>query len=111
MTTPTPPQSPPPSLRVEVPEGLEALYSNLARISHSASDILIDFAQILHGENKATVRARILMTPLNAKFLLRALSENLARYEAVFGEINVPHNPTLAENLFKPFQPPEPPKE
>lgn len=111
MTTPTPTQ-PPPGLRVEVPEGLEALYSNLARISHSAADILIDFAQILHGDNKATVRARILMTPLNAKFLVRALTENLARYEAVFGEINVPHNnPTLAENLFKPFQPPEPPKE
>jgi len=110
MTTPTPPQ-PPPGLRVEVPADLEALYSNLARISHSASDFLIDFAQILHGENKATVRARVLMTPLNAKFLLRALTENLARYEAVFGEINVPQNPTLAENLFKPFQPPESPKE
>jgi len=111
MTTPTPPQAPPPGLRVEVPEGLEPLYSNLARISHSAADILIDFAQIMHGDNKATVRARILMTPLNAKFLVRALTENLARYEAVFGEINVPHNSTLAENLFKPFQPPEPPKE
>jgi hypothetical protein len=52
------------------------------------------------------------MTPLSAKLLVRALTENIARYEAAFGAINVPVNSTLAENLFKPFQPPnEPPKE
>jgi hypothetical protein len=53
------------------------------------------------------------MTPLSAKLLVRALTENIARYEASFGEINVPTNSTLAENLFRPFQgpPPEPPKE
>ena len=73
---------------------------------------MIDFAQILPGESKANVRARILMTPLSAKLLLRALHENLARYEAALGEINVPSANTLADNLFKPFQhPPEPPKE
>jgi hypothetical protein len=52
------------------------------------------------------------MTPLSAKLLLRALKENLARYEAALGEINVPNANTLADNLFKPFQPPpDPPKE
>jgi hypothetical protein len=52
------------------------------------------------------------MTPLSAKLLLRALKENLARYEAALGEIHVPNANTLADNLFKPFQPPpEPPKE
>jgi hypothetical protein len=51
------------------------------------------------------------MTPLSAKLLLRALQENLARYEAAFGEIPIPKNNTLAENLFKGLQPPEPPKE
>jgi hypothetical protein len=96
---------------MEVPEGLEPVYSNLARISHSPADMVIDFAQILPGETKASVRARVLLTPLNAKLLVRALTENLARYEAAFGEIKVPHNSTLADNLFKPFQPPEPPKE
>ena len=111
MTMPTPPQQPIPGPRMEIPEGLEPLYSNLARISHSPADIVIDFAQILPGEGKANVRARILMTPLSAKLLVRALTENLARYEAMFGEINVPHNSALADNLFKPFQPPEPPKE
>lgn len=110
MTTPTPqPQAQGP--RIEIPEGLKPLYTNLARIAHSPADIVIDFAQILPGEPKSTVQARILMTPLSAKLLLRALQENLARYEAAFGEINVPHGSTLADNLFKGLQPPEPPKE
>jgi Protein of unknown function (DUF3467) len=104
----TPPRPPGPIL--EVPEGLEITYANLARISHSPADIVMDFAHLLPGETKATVRARVLMTPLSAKLLLRALTENLARYEAAFGEIKVPGNSSLAEHLFKPFQPPEPPK-
>jgi hypothetical protein len=96
---------------MEIPEGLKPLYTNLARISHSPADIVLDFAQILPGETKSTVQARILMTPLSAKLLLRALQENLARYEAAFGEINVPHGISLADTLFKGLQPPEPPKE
>lgn len=104
----TPPKPPGPVL--EVPAGLEVVYANLARISHSPADIVMDFAHLLPGESKATVRARVLMTPLSAKLLLRALTENLARYEAAFGEINVPVNSSLAEHLFKPFHPPDPPK-
>jgi len=109
MTTsqPTPATSGP---QMETPQGLEPIYTNLARIAHSPADFVIDFAQILPGENKAAVRARILMSPLSAKLLLRALTENLARYETNLGEIPVPT--TLAENLFRPFQqPPEHPKE
>jgi len=104
----TPPKPPGPIL--EVPAGLETLYANLARISHSPADIVIDFAHLLPGESKAAVRARVLMTPLSAKLLLRALAENLARYEAAFGEIRVPGNSSLAEHLFKPFHPPDPPQ-
>lgn len=96
---------------MEIPPGLDPIYTNLARISHSPADIVIDFAQILPGETKASVRARILMTPLSAKLLLRALKENIARYEAALGEINVPNPNTLADNLFGRIQPPEPPKE
>lgn len=103
-----PPKPPGPIL--EVPAGLETAYANLARISHSPTDIVIEFAHLLPGETKAPIRARILMTPLSAKLLMRALTENLARYEAAFGEIRVPGNSSLAEHLFKPFQPPEPPK-
>jgi hypothetical protein len=42
---------------------------------------------------------------------MRALTENLGRYEAAFGEIQIPGNNTLAENLFRPYHPPEPPQE
>jgi len=105
MTTPQ--QNPGPQM--DIPDGLEPIYSNLARISHSPTEILIDFAQLLPGENKASVRARVLMTPLGAKLLLRAFRENLARYEAALGEIIIPT--TLADTLFRPLQPPEPPKD
>jgi len=106
MSLPTPPTSP----SLEIPSGLDIVYANLARISHSPADIVIDFAHILPGDTKATVKARVLMSPLSAKLLVRALAENLSRYESVFGEINVPANTSLAENLFRPHQPPEPPK-
>ena len=107
MTTPAQPAGP----NINIPEGTELAYANLARISHSPADIVIDFAQILPGENTANIRSRVVMTPLSAKLLLRALNENLARYEAAFGEIKVPGNNSLAENLFRPHHPPEPPQE
>jgi hypothetical protein len=111
MTTPPIPQKPTgPTL--ELPADLEIVYANLARIAHSPSDIVIDFAHLLPGEPRARIRSRVVMTPLSAKLLVRALTENIARYEAAFGEIHVPVNSSLADNLFKPFQGPnEPPKE
>lgn len=107
MTAPSQPAGP----KIIVPEGMEPAYANLARISHSPADIVIDFAHILPGETIANIRSRIVMTPLSAKLLLRALHENIGRYEATFGEISVPSNSSLAESLFRPPQPPEPPKE
>jgi hypothetical protein len=94
---------------LEVPPGLETMYANLARISHSPADIVMDFAHALPGENRAVIKARVLMSPLSAKLFYRALGENIARYEAAFGEINVPGNTSLAEHLFRPHTPPEPP--
>src|SRR5215208_4328410 len=107
MTAPSQPAGP----KINVPEGMEPSYTNLARISHSPADIVIDFAHILPGETSANIRSRVVMTPLSAKLLLRALTENIARYEAAFGEITMPSNSTLAESLFRPPPPPEPPKE
>lgn len=111
MTTPQhPPKLAGPVL--ELPPELEVVYANLARIAHSPADIVIDFAHLLPGEPKAKICSRVVMTPLSAKLLVRALNENIARYEAAFGEITLPANPTLADNLFRPFQPPpDPPKE
>jgi hypothetical protein len=111
MTTPqTPPKPIGPIL--ELPDDLEIVYANLARIAHSPADIVIDFAHLLPGEPKAKIRSRVVMSPLSAKLLVRALTENIGRYETAFGEIHLPSNTTLADNLFRPFQqPPEPPKE
>jgi hypothetical protein len=108
MTTP---QKQPPGPKLENPQELSTVYSNLARIAHSPADIVIDFAHLLPGEKRATVNARVLMTPMSAKLLLRALADNISRYEAAFGEIKVPVNSSLADSLFRPNQPPEPPKE
>jgi hypothetical protein len=107
----TPPKQPTGPI-LELPADLETIYANLARIAHSPADIVIDFAHLLPGEARAKIRSRVVMTPLSAKLLVKALTENLARYESAFGEINMPTNNSLADSLFRPFQqPPDPPKE
>lgn len=108
MTTPPKPAAGP---NLVMAPDLEPLYANLARISHSPADLVLDFAQLLPGETQARVMARVLMTPLSAKLFLRALAENVARYEASFGEIAVPSNSSLADSLFRPPHPPSPPAE
>jgi Protein of unknown function (DUF3467) len=66
----------------------EGIYSNLAIISHSPAEFVVDFTRLLPGVPKARVHARIVMTPQHSKLLLHALN-NIARYEAQYGEINV----------------------
>lgn len=87
------PQANPPAttqINVELSADLEAIYTNFAIITHSPSEIVIDFARLLPGAPKAKVHARVVMTPLNAKLLLKALEDNLAKYEERFGEVRVP---------------------
>jgi len=79
-----------PQINIELPADLDAIYSNFAIISHSPSEIVIDFARLLPGTPKAKVLTRIILTPLNAKLLLRALQENLNKYEEKFGEVRTP---------------------
>ena len=77
-------------INVELPSELEAVYSNFALITHSPSELIVDFARILPNVPKAKVYARVIMTPMHAKLLLRALSENIENYEKQFGEIKTP---------------------
>jgi len=77
-------------ISVELPGELEAVYSNFAMITHSPSEIVIDFARVLPSVPKAKVYARIVMTPMNAKLLHRALGDNLTKFEAQFGEVKTP---------------------
>jgi hypothetical protein len=96
-------------VKVEVPANLDATYANFVVISHSPSEIILDFAQILPQKPKARIQTRVVMTPLNAKLLLRALGENLAKHEAKFGEIKLPgQGPSLAQQFFG-FRPPDDP--
>ena len=67
----------------------EGIYSNLAIISHSPAEFVIDFTRILPGVPKARVHARIIMTPQHAKLFLRALGDNLQKFEAQYGEVKI----------------------
>ena len=67
----------------------EGIYSNLAMITHSPAEFVIDFTRMLPGVPKTKVYARIIMTPQHAKSLLRALEENIQKYENQFGEIKM----------------------
>jgi hypothetical protein len=78
------------------------VYANFALITNSASEIVIDFAQLMPQMPQARVRARIVMTPMNAKLVLRALSERITRFEAQYGEIVIPEGSGLADQLFRP---------
>lgn len=71
------------------PEVVRGNYSNLAIISHSSTEFVIDFAAMLPGMPKAKVCSRIILTPEHAKRLLRSLQDNLTRYESTYGKINL----------------------
>lgn len=92
-------------VRVQIPPDLEPTYANFALITHSRSEIVIDFAQVLPQISQAKVRNRVVMTAFNAKLLLRALTEHMARFEAQHGEIVLPEGTSLADQLFRPPSP------
>jgi hypothetical protein len=101
------PETPVPRrLNLEVPADLAATYANFAVITHSPWEVFLDFAQILPNIPKARVQARVVVTPVNAKMLLKALEENITRYEGQYGEIVLPQRPqTLADQLFSTIRP------
>lgn len=72
------------NLSEEIAEGI---YSNLAIITHSNAEFIIDFVKIMPGVPKGNVKSRIILTPLHAKRLLNALKENVQKFESVHGHI------------------------
>lgn len=75
-------------LNIELPEEVaEGIYSNLAIISHSHSEFVLDYIRMMPNMPKAKVKARIILTPQHAKRLLRALADNVKKFEAQFGKI------------------------
>lgn len=78
----------PQEIQIELGEKeAEGIYSNLAIISHSQAEFVIDFTRLLPGVPKAKVHARIIMTPQHAMYLLKALGDNISKYQANNGEI------------------------
>lgn len=87
MDKPTDPNQ----LNIELSEEVaQGIYSNLAVISHSSSEFILDFIRLMPGVPKAPVKSRIILTPEHAKRLLAALQDNIARYEQQFGAISKP---------------------
>lgn len=72
------------------PQVAKGIYANLALITHSNSDFILDFACMLPGMPKANVGSRVIMVPEHAKRLLLALQENIYKYEQQYGKIQLP---------------------
>lgn len=67
----------------------EGIYANLAMIVHSPTEIIIDFARVMPRMPKTKVLSRIIMTPMHAKLLHKALEDNIKKFEKQFGEIKI----------------------
>ena len=67
----------------------EGIYSNLAIITHSPAEFIVDFTRVTPGVPRARVLSRIIMTPQHFKLLLNAMHENMDRFEQQYGEVRV----------------------
>lgn len=77
-------------IQIEISDDVaQGNYSNLVIVSHSPSEFIIDFVKIVPAIPKSKVVSRIIMTPDRAKAFLKALQENIAKYESVFGTIKI----------------------
>jgi translation initiation factor 2B subunit (eIF-2B alpha/beta/delta family) len=76
-------------------EVANGVYSNLTILTHSHSEVVLDFIQLMPGVPKGKVRSRVIMTPQNAKRLLEALKDNLSKYEQHFGYIDIEGAPQM----------------
>lgn len=90
-------------INIELPEEVaEGVYSNLAIISHSSSEFILDFVRIIPNVPKAKVKSRMILTPEHAKRLMKALNDNLVKFEAQYGKINSSKEPQLPPMNFTP---------
>ncbi len=87
-------------INIELDEKVaEGTYSNLAIINHSVSEFVVDFVNIMPGVPKNKVKSRIILTPQHAKRLLKALGENITRFEKAHGEIKDYEQPPMPLNF------------
>lgn len=96
-------QAPQQQINIELGEKeAEGIYSNLAIITHSPAEFVIDFTRVLPGIPKARVHARIITTPQHAKLLLNALRDNIEKFEKSYGEIKIQGEPSMGNLGFQP---------
>jgi hypothetical protein len=96
----------PPAQQINVELGekeAEGIYSNLAIITHSPAEFILDFTRVLPGVPKARVQARIIMTAQHAKLLMRAMEDNIRKFEQKFGEIKIQGDQSQGGFGFQPF--------
>ncbi len=87
-------------INIELGEDVsEGIYSNLAIITHSHTEFVLDFVRLMPGVPKARVKSRIIMTPQHAKRLMKALKDNIAKFESNHGPIKDIEQPSLPMNL------------
>lgn len=92
-----------PQLQIELKEEVAAgTYANLAIMTHSTSEFIIDFVSVMPGMPKANVQSRIVMTPENAKRLAFALQDNILKFEHHFGTIRMPEEARAGGDTFIP---------
>lgn len=90
-------------LNIDLPEDIaEGVYSNLAIISHSQSEFVLDFIRLVPNVPKAKVKSRVILSPAHAKRLLGALNENIKKFEKLHGPIKENKNPQMPPMNFTP---------
>ena len=87
-------------INIELDETVaEGTYSNLAVITHSHSEFVMDFVRMMPGVPKAKVKSRVIMTPEHAKRLMMALQDNIRKFESMNGTIKVDNKPMMPLNF------------
>lgn len=92
---------------VEMPKDLSAVYANAALIDFSPAEVVVDFIQMLPRMPKAQVKSRVILSPIHAKLLQRALAQHVANFERQFGQIRMPQQSILADEFFRMSQRPD----
>ncbi|MAO11422.1 MAG: hypothetical protein CMC07_11235 [Flavobacteriaceae bacterium] len=87
-------------INIELDENVaQGIYSNLAIINHSQSEFIVDFVSIMPGVPKSKVKSRIILTPQHAKRLLKALNDNIQRFEKAHGKVKEQEQPAIPLNF------------
>ena len=78
-------------IKIELEDNIgQGEYINFAIVTHSPAEFVMDFIRVLPGMTKSKVKSRLIMTPMHAKTLMRALKDNISKFENKFGEIKTP---------------------